>query len=516
MNVLELETLQSRGVRLLVAGGWVYALVLALITMVRRDADTVVMLTAAAAINALPSIMAWQGRGDLTARILVAIMAAVQPVLLVYALRGDAWQMDMHMYFFVNLAALTVLCDWRPIAIAAAVIAVHHLLFELIAPEWVFNGAGNLARVLTHACAVILQLATLSYVTIRLRAMLVNHAEARSQSEALALEAGAAREHAEEESRRSDHALAALQAAERMAKQERTARQVIERQADERRRRDQAALSRQFEESVAVVVTAVGSAAGQLESLARDLNTLASDTGRQATAVASTASQATENARKVAAGVSNLSQSLANIAANVGDQAEKGVIAQSNSMASDEAIRSLAQHATNIGSFVDLIQNIASRTNLLALNAEIEAARAGDAGRGFSVVASEVKSLASQTADATNKVTGLIVDVQNSASLAGGSLVDVTGAVHDLAQAAESIAATTAEQRKSAVIITASAAETASSADDMANQIGRVADAAKAADQLSNAVQSAAHDLLNSAEMLQSVTQQFVEQLKAA
>jgi hypothetical protein len=50
----------------------------------------------------------------------------------------------------------------------------------------------------------------------------------------------------------------------------------------------------------------------------------------------------------------------------------------------------------------------------------------------------------------------------------------------------------------------------------MANQIGRVADAAKAADQLSNAVQSAAHDLLNSAEMLQSVTQQFVEQLKAA
>jgi methyl-accepting chemotaxis protein len=95
-------------------------------------------------------------------------------------------------------------------------------------------------------------------------------------------------------------------------------------------------------------------------------------------------------------------------------------------------IRELAGHAREIGDVVELISDIARRTNLLALNATIEAARAGEAGRGFAVVAQEVQSLAQQTADATNRVTGRIDGIQN--------------ATRDVAEAIEAVSRSLGEQ----------------------------------------------------------------------
>ena len=70
--------------------------------------------------------------------------------------QGHPWQMEGHMYFFVGLAALTLLCDWRPMAVAVVIIAAHHLLLGYVAPEWVFLGTGDLPRVMVHAIAVTL------------------------------------------------------------------------------------------------------------------------------------------------------------------------------------------------------------------------------------------------------------------------------------------------------------------------------------------------------------------------
>ncbi|MGQ7385838.1 hypothetical protein ACTGVI_12460, partial [Streptococcus suis] len=76
----------------------------------------------------------------------------ILPALFVFLLSGARWQMDAHMYFFTALAALTVLCDWRPLALAGALIAVHHFMLDLILPAWVFeDGQGGIALVLFDA-----------------------------------------------------------------------------------------------------------------------------------------------------------------------------------------------------------------------------------------------------------------------------------------------------------------------------------------------------------------------------
>jgi hypothetical protein len=149
----------------------------------------------------------WTGeRTGLGTQLASAVTVAGLPAILVYQFAGHPWQLDMHMYFFALLAVLSAWCDWRPILLAAGVIAVHHLTFNFLLPDLVFPAGGaSLPRVLIHAVVVVVETAVLVWIA---NALKVNFARSAAATEAAQralqeVEAAGARAEAIGASRRS-------------------------------------------------------------------------------------------------------------------------------------------------------------------------------------------------------------------------------------------------------------------------------------------------------------------------
>ncbi|MBR7628916.1 methyl-accepting chemotaxis protein [Aeromonas popoffii] len=146
--------------------------------------------------------------------------------------------------------------------------------------------------------------------------------------------------------------------------------------------------------------------------------------------------------------VSRNTSDAANTATLVSRSAEHGSETVINTIASIESvaesiektalvINQLDENSHNVGVVLDVIQGIAEQTNLLALNAAIEAARAGEQGRGFAVVADEVRTLAKQTQDSTTKINTIIQELQQRASHAGQTMQISQAIVHDTVEKAQ-------------------------------------------------------------------------------
>ncbi|WP_427967139.1 methyl-accepting chemotaxis protein [Altererythrobacter sp.] len=501
MTLNELGELQRKGIVMLVTAGWATTFTLAIMSFWMPGAGASALL-ASVAVNIIPTYCAWQRRFDMAALNSVALTAAAQPAILLYAMRGADWQIDMHMYFFVGLAMLSILCEWRPIVVAAAFTAVHHLVLAFAAPSWVFANGGGLDRVLVHALAVVLQAGALIYIVMSLRQMFTRLGNARDESNRLTAEA--------------KDALAKAAQSEAEAEAERERRRAVKEEQSERQREELLRLAAEFESSVSGVASAVSTAAASLDEAAASLDGVAQNTGRQATELAGTATQTSQATRSLANSVANLSQSIALIADNARQQSSLSDLANSRALAGDQALQSLADRSTNIGVFTQTISKIATQTNLLALNASIEAARAGLAGKGFSVVAQEINDLARRASTATDEIGSLLGGMSSGAEHAEDSYKQVTSAISELTGAALAIQSAVEEQRHSASGIEMSADETALGVDEIAKRIGDVAASAGTAERLSGEVKSAAGALLGQAEALQSATNSFVRHLRAA
>ena len=136
--------------------------------------------------------------------------------------------------------------------------------------------------------------------------------------------------------------------------------------------------------------------------------------------------------------------------------------------------QALSGHVEAIESILGLIRDIAGQTNLLALNATIEAARAGDAGRGFAVVAQEVKSLASQTARATDDITAKITAIQQATKQTVDANDSIQRTVEEVQSSADRIRKAMEMQAQTVTMITAAVDETALAADSMSSTIAAI------------------------------------------
>ena len=292
--------------------------------------------------------------------------------------------------------------------------------------------------------------------------------------------------------------------------------EALDRRAAEDKKRAMNELADTFESSVKHVVSAVSSAAQQLQTTARTMSSNADQTNRRCSVVAAAAEQASANVQTVAAATEELTSSITEISRQVSESTRIGSSAVEEANRANHTVNGLAEAAQKIGAVVNLINEIASQTNLLALNATIEAARAGEAGKGFAVVASEVKSLANQTAKATEEIQSQVGHMQSVTGTTVDAILSITGTIRRMSEISTMIASAVEEQGAATREIARNVTEASLGTREVSSNISGVSIAANETGQGARETLTAATNLGSQSDNLSREVEGFISRVRQA
>ncbi|MCL2474154.1 MAG: methyl-accepting chemotaxis protein [Alphaproteobacteria bacterium] len=289
-----------------------------------------------------------------------------------------------------------------------------------------------------------------------------------------------------------------------------------DRRVKESRMTHMANITSSFETVILDVVKGVASSSSEMQATAKGMEHIANETSQQATSVSAASAQASANVEAVATATEELSASINEISARVAESANIAQKASEESIQTQNTVEKLAKASAKIGEVIELINEIASRTNLLALNATIEAARVGEAGKGFAVVASEVKSLAEQTAKATEEISGQISAIQGETDNAVSAMNSISEVIEQIKEISSNIAAAVEEQGAATKEIARNIQQASLGTHDVSVNISKTTQTAQQAGSTAVEVSATAEELSRYAEELRSHVDKFLFEVRNA
>ncbi|MFL4977496.1 MAG: methyl-accepting chemotaxis protein [Xanthobacteraceae bacterium] len=283
-----------------------------------------------------------------------------------------------------------------------------------------------------------------------------------------------------------------------------------------RRQEEVAAEIARFGNDIERTVTDLVTSAERMLGASANLADAADGASNRTASAAMASGEASANVRDIASAAEELAASVEEINRQVAQSSTIAGKAVGEAERTNVEIKALDDAAKRIGDVVKLITAIAEQTNLLALNATIEAARAGEAGRGFAVVASEVKALAGQTAKATDEISTHISGMQEATVRSVDAIAGIQRTIREVGEITETIAAAVTEQGAATQEIARSADIASKRTGDTADEVSRVSEATDETRKEAATVKQVAESLGTVARSIRNQVDGFLQKLRAA